>query len=208
MGAGVLSALAYIPVKWRDPFLASIGRFVGRKAKSARRRADINLRYCFPKWDKTQRETVLDSMFETAPQSFVMLAELCLRGPERILKRTSWQGLEIIERFKEQGRNVIFMVPHGWAVDIPAMLLAAQGQQMAAMFHHQKILLLIIYGIKHVTTLMDDCIHEKPVLSHLFLLFDKDSGDIIYLTKIMVQSIANLSIFLVLIKQHCPRLGV
>ncbi|MRF14459.1 lauroyl-Kdo(2)-lipid IV(A) myristoyltransferase, partial [Escherichia coli] len=128
--AGVLCALAYMPVKWRDPLLASIGRFVGRKAESARRRADINLRYCFPHWDKAQREDVLDKMFETAPQSFVMLADLCLRGAKHTLQRTSWEGIEIIERLKAQGRNVIFMVPHGWAVDVPAMLLAAKGQKM------------------------------------------------------------------------------
>ncbi|EPO6375103.1 lipid A biosynthesis (KDO)2-(lauroyl)-lipid IVA acyltransferase, partial [Shigella flexneri] len=35
-------------------------------------------------------------------------------------------------------RNVIFLVPHGWSVDIPAMLLAAQGKKMAAMFHQQR----------------------------------------------------------------------
>ncbi|EOT8373510.1 lauroyl-Kdo(2)-lipid IV(A) myristoyltransferase, partial [Escherichia coli] len=34
--------------------------------------------------------------------------------------------------------NVIFLVPHGWSVDIPAMLLAAQGKKMAAMFHQQR----------------------------------------------------------------------
>lgn len=30
-----------------------------------------------------------------------------------------------------------FLVPHGWGVDIPAMLMASQGQKMAAMFHNQ-----------------------------------------------------------------------
>ncbi|MDI5304028.1 hypothetical protein MJN76_34760, partial [Salmonella enterica subsp. enterica serovar Anatum] len=33
--------------------------------------------------------------------------------------------------------KVIFLVPHGWGVDIPAMLMASQGQKMAAMFHNQ-----------------------------------------------------------------------
>lgn len=32
---------------------------------------------------------------------------------------------------------MIFLVPHGWAVDVPAMLMAARGQPMAAMFHNQ-----------------------------------------------------------------------
>ncbi|MDJ1189134.1 lipid A biosynthesis (KDO)2-(lauroyl)-lipid IVA acyltransferase, partial [Escherichia coli] len=39
---------------------------------------------------------------------------------------------------RHNNRNVIFLVPHGWSVDIPAMLLAAQGKKMAAMFHQQR----------------------------------------------------------------------
>ncbi|WP_444979966.1 LpxL/LpxP family acyltransferase, partial [Lonsdalea populi] len=30
-----------------------------------------------------------------------------------------------------------FMVPHGWAVDLPAMLMSWRGQKMAAMIHNQ-----------------------------------------------------------------------
>ncbi|WP_340619869.1 lauroyl-Kdo(2)-lipid IV(A) myristoyltransferase [Xenorhabdus siamensis] len=136
-GVGILAGLAYIPVKWRDPFLARMGIWAGRKARNARRRAKINLLYCFPELSERQREILIDKMFATAPQSFVMLAELYLRGAVPTLKRTQWHGEEIIHALKEQGKNVIFMVPHGWAVDIPAMLLAARGQTVSAMFHHQ-----------------------------------------------------------------------
>ncbi|CDG21458.1 Lipid A biosynthesis (KDO)2-(lauroyl)-lipid IVA acyltransferase [Xenorhabdus poinarii G6] len=136
-GVGILAGLAYVPVKWRDPFLAKIGRWAGRKAKSARRRAKINLVYCFPEWTEQQREALIDQMFATAPQSFVMLAELCLRGTESTLNRTQWHGEEIIQALKAQGKNVIFMVPHGWSVDIPAMLLVSRGYKVSAMFHHQ-----------------------------------------------------------------------
>ncbi|EKT57511.1 lauroyl-Kdo(2)-lipid IV(A) myristoyltransferase [Providencia sneebia] len=138
LGAGLLAILAYIPVKIRDPILAKMGKWVGRVAKSARRRAKINLLYCFPELTEQERDQLTDKMFEMAPQSFVMLAELCLRGADKTLARTHWHNEEIIEQLKLQGSNVIFMVPHGWAVDAPAMLLAAKGQKMAAMFHHQK----------------------------------------------------------------------
>ena len=53
---------------------------------------------------------------------------LCTTAPVKI----------IIDEMKAKGQNVIFLVPHGWAVDIPAMLMAAEGQPMAAMFHNQK----------------------------------------------------------------------
>lgn len=202
LGAGILAGLAFIPVKIRDPLLAKIGKWVGRLAKSGRRRAKINLLYCFPKLTEQQREELVDRMFETAPQSFVMLAELCLRGASKTLARTHWHNQEIIERLKQQQSNVIFMVPHGWAVDAPAMLLAAKGQKMAAMFHHQKNPVADYLWNKARYHFGGACIQEKRVLSLLLLLLDKDIGGFIFQTKIMVRSIANLLIFLVHIRQH------
>ena len=48
-----------------------------------------------------------------------MMAELAIRGPEKIQPRVDWQGLEIIEEMRRNNEKVIFLVPHGWAVDIP-----------------------------------------------------------------------------------------
>ncbi len=123
---------------FRDPVLAKIGRWAGRLSKKARRRATINLSLCFPEKSDTEREIIVDKMFITALQSIVMMAELAIRGPEKFQKRVFWKGLEILEEIRHNNRNVIFLVPHGWSVDIPAMLLAAQGKKMAAMFHQQR----------------------------------------------------------------------
>ncbi|EFK6637428.1 lauroyl-Kdo(2)-lipid IV(A) myristoyltransferase [Escherichia coli] len=126
------------PPSFRDPVLAKIGRWAGRLSKKARRRATINLSLCFPEKSDTEREIIVDKMFATALQSIVMMAELAIRGPEKFQKRVFWKGLEILEEIRYNNRNVIFLVPHGWSVDIPAMLLAAQGEKMAAMFHQQR----------------------------------------------------------------------
>ncbi|EGO8103165.1 lauroyl-Kdo(2)-lipid IV(A) myristoyltransferase [Escherichia coli] len=126
------------PPSFRDPVLAKIGRWAGRLSKKARRRATINLSLCFPEKSDTEREIIVDKMFATALQSIVMMAELAIRGPEKFQKRVFWKGLEILEEIRHNNRNVIFLVPHGWSVDIPAMLLAAQGEKMAAMFHQQR----------------------------------------------------------------------
>ncbi|HAX8458438.1 TPA: lauroyl-Kdo(2)-lipid IV(A) myristoyltransferase, partial [Escherichia coli] len=126
------------PPSFRDPVLAKIGRWAGRLSKKARRRATINLSLCFPEKSDTEREIIVDKMFATALQSIVMMAELAIRGPEKFQKRVFWKGLEILEEIRHNNRNVIFLVPHGWSVDIPAMLLAAQGKKMAAMFHQQR----------------------------------------------------------------------
>ncbi|EFF0732895.1 TPA: lauroyl-Kdo(2)-lipid IV(A) myristoyltransferase [Escherichia coli] len=135
---GMIAGISMFPPSFRDPVLAKIGRWAGRLSKKARRRATINLSLCFPEKSGTEREITVDKMFATALQSIVMMAELAIRGPEKFQKRVFWKGLEILEEIRHNNRNVIFLVPHGWSVDIPAMLLAAQGEKMAAMFHQQR----------------------------------------------------------------------
>ncbi|ENC3612744.1 lauroyl-Kdo(2)-lipid IV(A) myristoyltransferase [Escherichia coli] len=135
---GMIAGISMFPPLFRDPVLAKIGRWAGRLSKKARRRATINLSLCFPEKSDTEREIIFDKMFATALQSIVMMAELAIRGPEKFQKRVFWKGLEILEEIRHNNRNVIFLVPHGWSVDIPAMLLAAQGKKMAAMFHQQR----------------------------------------------------------------------
>ncbi|EIZ1280174.1 lauroyl-Kdo(2)-lipid IV(A) myristoyltransferase, partial [Escherichia coli] len=134
----MIAGISMFPPSFRDPVLAKIGRWAGRLSKKARRRATINLSLCFPEKSDTEREIIVDKMFATALQSIVMMAELAIRGPEKFQKRVFWKGLEILEEIRHNNRNVIFLVPHGWSVDIPAMLLAAQGEKMAAMFHQQR----------------------------------------------------------------------
>lgn len=135
---GMIAGISMFPPSFRDPVLAKIGRWAGRLSKKARRRATINLSLCFPEKSDTEREIIVDKMFATALQSIVMMAELAIRDPEKFQKRVFWKGLEILEEIRHNNRNVIFLVPHGWSVDIPAMLLAAQGKKMAAMFHQQR----------------------------------------------------------------------
>ncbi|ELT9797884.1 lauroyl-Kdo(2)-lipid IV(A) myristoyltransferase [Escherichia coli] len=135
---GMIAGISMFPPLFRDPVLAKIGRWAGRLSKKARRRATINLSLCFPEKSDTEREIIVDKMFATALQSIVLMAELAIRGPEKFQKRVFWKGLGILEEIRHNNRNVIFLVPHGWSVDIPAMLLAAQGKKMAAMFHQQR----------------------------------------------------------------------
>ncbi|EKS7811833.1 lauroyl-Kdo(2)-lipid IV(A) myristoyltransferase [Edwardsiella piscicida] len=138
LGIALMAAMAFLPLRLRDRMIGAVGRLAGRLASGARRRARINLMLCFPQMDAHRREEIIDTMFARAGQSMFLMAELTLRGPRRLLRHTHWHGGEIIEQARQQGENVIFLVPHGWAVDIPAMLLAAGGQPMAAMFHNQK----------------------------------------------------------------------
>lgn len=77
-------------------------------------------------------------MFATALQSIVMMAELAIRG-RKSSETSVLEGLEILEEIRHNNRNVIFLVPHGWSVDIPAMLLAAQGKKWPPCFISNEI---------------------------------------------------------------------
>lgn len=138
LAVGAMVLASYIPMRLRNVLLGTIGRWAGRLSKGARRRARINLLYCMPELTESQREAIIDKMFATAPQAMVLMTELAVRRPQGVKAYVRWHGEEILHALKAQQRNVIFLVPHGWAVDIPAMLMTAEGQKMAAMMHNQK----------------------------------------------------------------------
>ncbi|STT07405.1 lipid A biosynthesis (KDO) 2-(lauroyl)-lipid IVA acyltransferase [Klebsiella michiganensis] len=115
LGVFAFAGIALTPASFRDPILGKMGRFVGRLAKSSRRRAQINLLYCFPEKSEQEREAIIDAMYASAPQAMVMMAELGLRDPQRILSRVDWQGKEIIDEMQRNNEKVIFLVPHAWA---------------------------------------------------------------------------------------------
>lgn len=137
LGIGLMAGISLVPARLRDPLLGVIGRLAGKLAAGARRRARINLFYCLPNSSESEREHIIDAMFACAPQSMVLMAELACTKAEKVLKRVRWHGEEVLDKIRGEGRNIIFLVPHGWVVDVPAMLMAARGQPMAAMFHNQ-----------------------------------------------------------------------
>lgn len=138
LAIGACAGMALLPAAVRDPVLGALGRTAGKYARSARRRAQINLFYCMPELSEAQREAIIDQMFAVAPQSMVLMAELAMRKSVHHSERIEWHGKEIIDELRASEQNVIFLVPHGWAIDIPAMLMAAEGKQIAAMFHNQR----------------------------------------------------------------------
>ncbi len=202
-GCGLIAGISMFPPPFRDPFLAKIGHLVGRLSKNARRRAQINLTLCFPEMGETERENILDRMFTTALQSMVMMTGLTICGPEKLQKQVCWKGVEILEKIRCNNEKVIFLVPHGWSVDIPAMLLAAQGQKMVAMFHHQKNP-VIDYVWNSARRKFGGCLHArkngiKPFIQSVrqgfwgYYLPDQDHG----------LEYSEFADFFQLIKRHC-----
>ncbi|MGL5101470.1 MAG: lauroyl-Kdo(2)-lipid IV(A) myristoyltransferase [Plesiomonas sp.] len=140
-GLLIVALLAFLPHKLRDNLAGRIGRFVGHKAKKQRRRTEINLQYCFPNLSDAERDTLVDDTFATAAQVMLAMAELAIRSKDFLDSRTRFIGFEHVDAVKASGRNIIFMVPHAWAIDFPGIIMASKGMPIAAMFNpHRNVL--------------------------------------------------------------------
>lgn len=135
LGLLLVALVAFLPHRVRDALAGKVGRAVGRVAKSQRRRAAINLSYCFPELSDAEREVLIDKTFATAAQVMLAMAELALRSKSFLDSRTRFIGFEHVEQVKASGRNIIFMVPHAWAIDFPGIIMASKGMPIAAMFN-------------------------------------------------------------------------
>lgn len=112
LGVGFMAGLACVPASIRDPLLGGLGRLVGKYAKGARRRAQINLLYCLPELPEARREEIIDDMFAAAPQSMVMMAELAIRGKtQSLLQRVKWHDRDIIDNLKAEGKTLFSWFP-------------------------------------------------------------------------------------------------
>ncbi|MBV7915570.1 lauroyl-Kdo(2)-lipid IV(A) myristoyltransferase, partial [Yersinia pestis] len=77
----------------------------GKFAKSARRRARINLLYCMPELPECEREHIIDQIFATAAQPLMMMAELFFRDPKKVITLVDLHGQEILDELQQQERN-------------------------------------------------------------------------------------------------------
>lgn len=135
LGIFFLLLLAFVPFRLRDKFAGKLGVWIGHKAKKQRTRAQTNLRYCFPHWTEQQREQVIDKMFAVVAQVMFGIGEIAIRSKKHLQKRSKFIGLEHIEQAKAEGKNIILMVPHGWAIDASGIILHTQGMPMTSMYN-------------------------------------------------------------------------
>ncbi|OOF67598.1 lauroyl-Kdo(2)-lipid IV(A) myristoyltransferase [Rodentibacter caecimuris] len=135
LGIIILAVLAFIPYQWRDKLAAKLGIIIGKKAKKQRHRAAVNLRYCFPHLSEVERERVIDKMFITVTQVMLGIGEIALRSKKHLQSRSEFIGLEYIRQEREAGKNIILMVPHGWAIDASGIILHTYGMPMTSMYN-------------------------------------------------------------------------
>ncbi|MGR5167008.1 lauroyl-Kdo(2)-lipid IV(A) myristoyltransferase [Vibrio astriarenae] len=133
---------ALTPRKFREVIVTKIVNSQMKKGRGAIRRALINLLLCFP--DKTEKERIeiLQRNLITAGVFLTGFAAVSLRSKHWLSEKTVVTGLEHLELLQKNNQRAILLVPHSWAIDIPAILLASKGLPVSAMANSQKNLVL------------------------------------------------------------------
>lgn len=135
LGIFGLLLLAYLPYRWRDKFAAKLGKIIARKAKKQRHHAWVNLSYCFPDWDASKKNRIIDDMFVTVTQVMLAIGEVAVRSEKHLQQRVQFHGIDYIRQARAEGKNVILLVPHTWAIDASGIILHTQGMPMTAMYN-------------------------------------------------------------------------
>lgn len=93
---------------------------------------------CFPEKNDSERETILLNSYITSISYILSFASLTIKSKQWLENNTTVNGLDNLTSITENGDNVILLVPHSWAIDIPGVLLASQGLPVSAMAKAQK----------------------------------------------------------------------
>lgn len=129
---------AFIPPRWRNALGRKISIIVVNKNGRPVRRARTNLAYCFPEKSEEEREVILQETFVKAAQYFLGYSEFLVRSTQHNQNRGIMVGEENLIPLLDAGENVVILAPHAWAVDYPAVMLAARGYKVTTIMKPQR----------------------------------------------------------------------
>lgn len=132
------AVLAFIPPKIRDAIARKLSVIVVNKNGRVVRRARTNLEYCFPEKTEQEREEIVKETFVKAAQYMLGYSEFLVRSTKHNQNRGVMIGEENIIPLLDAGEKVIILAPHAWAVDYPAVMLAARGYKVTTIMKPQR----------------------------------------------------------------------
>lgn len=137
---GILFAglLAFIPHRWRDRAARKLSHYVVKNNGRVVRRARVNLALCFSDKTEDERQHILEETFVKAAQYMLGYSEFLVRSTKHNQSRGVLIGEENLIPLLDANENVIILAPHAWAVDYPAVMLAAKGYHVTTIMKPQR----------------------------------------------------------------------
>ncbi|PFG45494.1 lauroyl-KDO2-lipid IV(A) myristoyltransferase [Vibrio sp. ES.051] len=138
LGVILFLPLALMPLSVQKWLAKTIAKKLSKSHKGPAHRARVNFELCFPEKPFQEREALIEKTLYTAAVFFFRFGLLSLRSPKWLQQRCHIRGLDILRQHIDNNENVILMVPHSWAIDVPAILFTAMGIPISAMAKKQK----------------------------------------------------------------------
>ncbi|OXE32981.1 lauroyl-Kdo(2)-lipid IV(A) myristoyltransferase, partial [Vibrio parahaemolyticus] len=138
LGVILFLPLALMPLSAQKWLAKTIAKKLSKSHKGPAHRARVNFELCFPGKTFQEREALIEKTLYTAAMFFFRFGLLSLRSPQWLQSRCQIRGLDVLRQHIDNNENVILMVPHSWAIDVPAILLASMGMPVSAMAKKQK----------------------------------------------------------------------
>ncbi len=182
----LLALLSWMPVRLRDLLAASTVPLIVRFSKKQCYIARTNLELCFPELSVQQREGLLRDSIRVGAETFLAFAEATFLPKRSFLKRFEVEGWSNVEPLLAEGKAIIFMIPHSWAIDMAGLYMTGRGMTMCTMMHSAKNR-LYDWFINRQRACFGGKVYErsvgiKPAIKalkegrHFFYLPDQDHG--------------------------------
>ncbi|MGF1724207.1 lauroyl-Kdo(2)-lipid IV(A) myristoyltransferase [Photobacterium nomapromontoriensis] len=129
--------LALLPHQFRLAISRLAAKVILTRKRGAKRRALKNIELCFPDLNNTQRQELLERTFTIAGCVLLGFAQPFIKGRRYVIDSHDIKGKQHLETLQAQGKNIIMLVPHNWAIDFSALYFAANDMPMVAMIKPQ-----------------------------------------------------------------------
>jgi len=130
--------MALLPFKGRYWIADKIASRLTQKRKGTVANAWVNLKLCFPKKSECERQNIIHQLLVTSGVFLMGFSLLSLRNKHWLKSQCEIKGMDNLTTILDSGKNVILLVPHTWAIDVPAILFASMGMPVSAMAKKQK----------------------------------------------------------------------
>lgn len=130
--------VAFLPLRFHQWLARIIALKLSKSRKGPAHRARVNFELCFPNLSFQEREQLIYKTLYTASVFVLRFSLLTLKSKSWLREQCEFIGKENLTKHTDNGENVILLVPHSWAIDIPAIMLASMDLPVSAMAKKQK----------------------------------------------------------------------
>ncbi|WP_087023414.1 lauroyl-Kdo(2)-lipid IV(A) myristoyltransferase [Thaumasiovibrio subtropicus] len=130
--------LALSPNRFRVWIAKKAATYLVKKRRGSIYKAWYNLSICFPEKSDAERNAILHRCLTIAGAYLLGFASLSLRSRRWFQRNSVIHGIENLTQYTDNDEKVILLVPHTWAIDIGAILLASHGLPVVGFTNAQR----------------------------------------------------------------------